>query len=369
IIITAIVFSLLAVIAVALRIWARFKTKTSIGIDDYLIVLALGCAVAYDALTIAEVTDGNLGGHILPGPDGKPVLDSSLVFFFKYSFISEQISIFALAFSKLSILCFYRRVFPVRRFKMICWTLITIVILWGISFFFASLFECYPPSEFWKSFFGQSGVKCYDYKPMFLATVVSNMVIDVCILTTPMPMIWKLQMPVRQKVALSAVFFMGAFIVAVSITRIYFFFEVVHSKSFQQAADITHTYARPILWTQIEVSSATICACLPTLNPLFKQVHFSNMGQSLASKLSWMSLRTKGSGSQPSVDKGNLESFKTSSSLENLMREGSRGVILNDIRPVSLTEPPSPKLDTVEGIRIKKSFGTSGQFPNSDSSY
>lgn len=82
-------------------------------------------------------------------------------------------------------------------------------VVWGISFFFATLFECYPIHEVWTTFYGQPR-HCYVYLPMFYATAVTNMVTDLCILTIPLPMIWKLQMPTQQKIAVSGMFLLGA---------------------------------------------------------------------------------------------------------------------------------------------------------------
>lgn len=45
---------------------------------------------------------------------------------------------------------------------------------------------------------------------MFYATALTNMITDMCILTIPLPMIWKLQMPTQQKIAVSGIFLLGA---------------------------------------------------------------------------------------------------------------------------------------------------------------
>lgn len=45
---------------------------------------------------------------------------------------------------------------------------------------------------------------------MFFATVITNMIMDIMILTIPWPMIWKLQMPLQQKVAVTGIFLLGS---------------------------------------------------------------------------------------------------------------------------------------------------------------
>jgi hypothetical protein len=45
---------------------------------------------------------------------------------------------------------------------------------------------------------------------MLLSAAVSNMLVDLMIIAMPWPLIWQLQMPVRQKIAVGGVFTLGA---------------------------------------------------------------------------------------------------------------------------------------------------------------
>lgn len=44
---------------------------------------------------------------------------------------------------------------------------------------------------------------------MFIATAISNMVVDIAILAVPIPIVWRLKVSIRQKIALSGVFLLG----------------------------------------------------------------------------------------------------------------------------------------------------------------
>lgn len=121
----------------------------------------------------------------------------------------QLLSLGTLTFTKVSILLFYRRIFRGRLFDYLVLTLGAVVAAWGISFFFATLFECFPISQVWTTFYGQPR-HCYQYLPMFYGTAVSNMIIDFMIIALPWPMIWRLQMPTRQKFAVGGVFTLGA---------------------------------------------------------------------------------------------------------------------------------------------------------------
>lgn len=45
---------------------------------------------------------------------------------------------------------------------------------------------------------------------MFKATAISNMIVDIGILSVPIPIVWKLKIPTKQKIAVSVIFLLGA---------------------------------------------------------------------------------------------------------------------------------------------------------------
>lgn len=127
-------------------------------------------------------------------------------------FATQLLSVLSLVFTKLSIVVFYRRIFKGKVFSIISTTLLVAVAAWGVAFFFATLFECMPIPMVWKTLFGtpEHQAVCYNYLPMFWATAISNMIMDTAILALPIPFVWRLHMPLRQKIGVSAIFLLGA---------------------------------------------------------------------------------------------------------------------------------------------------------------
>lgn len=152
----------------------------------------------------------------------------------------------------------------------------------GISFFFATLFECLPISQIWTTFYGQTG-NCYDYLPMLIATAVSNMIIDILIILLPWHMIWQLQMPTRQKIGVGSIFTLGALVCGISIARLVFL--VNDSKPYANSYDITYDIAPTLYWSQLEGALAVVSACLPTMRPLFHGHSPESIIDSLQSKI------------------------------------------------------------------------------------
>lgn len=82
--------------------------------------------------------------------------------------------------------------------------------VWTISFFFANMFECLPISDAFLHALGTvHNENCIDAIPMYLVQAYSDVVLDVFILLIPIPLIYKLRLPSRQKIAVLGIFLLG----------------------------------------------------------------------------------------------------------------------------------------------------------------
>ncbi|TRX96511.1 hypothetical protein FHL15_002783 [Xylaria flabelliformis] len=346
IIVISVVFAALPILAVLSRFWARSITKSGLSLDDYFILPGLLFSVAISVNTIVAVALGGLGSHIHQDAEGNIIFDDRLTVFLQTEFATQLLSVLSLVFTKLSIVLFYRRVFRGNVFSIISLILLVVITCWGISFFFATLLECIPTSEAWKSLYGtpQHDAHCYQYLPMFIATAISNFIIDIGILSVPIPIVWKLKISVKQKIAISGIFLLGAF-----IARIYFFYQ--SSASYANALDITVNIAPTLYWTELEASIAVISACLPTLRPLFAHLSPEAILRDFASKFS---LR---SGTKSSFDR--LPHSTTD--LDQASINGSRSSdvkLVNRCEAVQLQsmDKPTSALPDQAGILVQKSI-------------
>lgn len=118
-----------------------------------------------------------------------------------------MISILGLGLIKSSILVLYKKIFDVRKFKLVIYAMLGFVIAWTISFFFSHLFTCYPITVFLEPYYGN---KCVDTIPMFMSLLFTDVVADVAILILPIPMVLGVQLPMKQKLAVIGMFSLGA---------------------------------------------------------------------------------------------------------------------------------------------------------------
>ena len=140
-----------------------------------------------------------MGKHVWAAPDG-------VAYFFKILYFQEIIYNLGVAMVKLSILLFYRRIFPQRSFKYALYGVALIIVTWATISNFISIFQCSPIPRTWNP---RIPGKCINSIVFFLSQCAQNTSTDLIVLLLPLPLIWKLQVPKSQKVALIGVFSLG----------------------------------------------------------------------------------------------------------------------------------------------------------------
>ena len=122
-------------------------------------------------------------------------------------FTYTTFQVLPLGVAKCSILFLYRRIFRGKVFSVVTWIVIGLVISWMISFFLILLLQCIPVTV---SSVRPPGLKCINIVPVTWALGSSGVITDFMILVIPWPFIWRLQMPTRQKFAVTGMFLLGA---------------------------------------------------------------------------------------------------------------------------------------------------------------
>lgn len=123
-------------------------------------------------------------------------------------FIHENLYIPSLAMIKFSILLFYARIFPGRRFRQTLYLVGAVVLLSWVSCQFAAIFACHPIQNFWLS--AGPSESCIDVQGLFIGQAIPNIATDIVLLVLPLPLIWRLQLPLAQKLGLLAIFTLGS---------------------------------------------------------------------------------------------------------------------------------------------------------------
>ncbi|KAI8632789.1 hypothetical protein F5Y19DRAFT_471960 [Xylariaceae sp. FL1651] len=247
------VFAVLCLVFLTLRFWAARRSRRKLYADDLFVVLSFANSVGL-ASVAAWATFNGLGMHIWE------LDETQLVIQVKLLLASELTYLMATTFVKLSVLWLYRRIYITAVFRRWCYGLMTLVILYLISFIPLYLTNCIPISQLW--LLGPH-TRCRDPAIGDNATIIVNLILDVAILVLPLPVLWRLRMSVRDKATVTAMFSIGIVTVAVMIWRL------VVTIQTRSSPDWTRTLCQVGLISSLEVWLGIMAACIPTLGPLF----------------------------------------------------------------------------------------------------
>ena len=101
----------------------------------------------------------------------------------------------------------YKRIFSTPRFKMVVNVTGVLVFIWYLAEAINGIFGCRPVQGFWSR---QANVWCEDFPKGEMRYAIINIGFDAIILAFPVRMILKLQLSRVQKIALIAIFLLGA---------------------------------------------------------------------------------------------------------------------------------------------------------------
>lgn len=186
---------------------------------------------------------------------------------------------------KTSVLIFYLKVFRTSRLSMwISIATLIIICLSGIVFTFLNLFRCRPASSAWKPTAADRSTQCINIVALNLSSTPIDLVTSLVIFFVPIRIISHLHLPNREKAVVVTLFALGAFVIAVSVVRIAVLEDVVliqlrnadaiqNGQGSQVPVDDDWSYNASLsyMWSAVEVHVGIICACIPTLKPLFSR--------------------------------------------------------------------------------------------------
>ncbi|KAK1833041.1 hypothetical protein QBC39DRAFT_403436 [Podospora conica] len=283
----AISMPLITTLFIAMRIYTRRRIKRmKLDPDDYLAIASL----VFSYILSTSVFLGGVGNHLEFDLAGQVQHPDYYQTFAKTIWVMDFILFPSLGLTKLSILCFYKKIFSIsRRFSIFAWISIVLTIVWTLGFFFANIFICVPIETNWcLDLFQSNAGKCVDRVKLFWATGVTDILTDLIILALPWPEIYGLHMSLSRKLQIAIVFMLGYFVVGADVARLVLSLPAVQSRDYNY--DYTYTRAPVIYWTLVENNVSLICACLPTLRPLLVKLRI--LAQTVNTPLS---------GSHPSI--------------------------------------------------------------------
>ncbi|KAF2245009.1 hypothetical protein BU26DRAFT_409406, partial [Trematosphaeria pertusa] len=250
--------SLIALVGffVLLRLFVRACIVRKLFADDALILLAAAFTVALASVCIAGTNHG-LGTHVwlLPVATVFDTVKSCI----QYLYICQVLYACAIASTKIAIIASYLRFIQDKSFRLAMYgTSVVIVGLWFTGVF-VTIFQCRPVAAAWD--FTIPGRKCIDYVDYLYASSAINVATDLILCVLPWPYLWRLHMPMKQRVILCLLFGGGAGACIASIVRIAY----LHTL---RSTDVTYQCVPCLNLSVIECTLGIICVSIPSLRPL-----------------------------------------------------------------------------------------------------
>ncbi|KAI9371381.1 hypothetical protein BJX61DRAFT_534863 [Aspergillus egyptiacus] len=247
----AISFAIITLVVLSLRLFARIYVLKKMGVDDYLIILASCFSWAFSAVTVVAVENG-LGRHI------EDVDPANMITYSLNVWLSSMFYLTCLGFVKTSVCWFYTRLGD-KYLTRLSFTMFGVVACQATANVLTAAFQCNPIPKAWDTSLDGT---CVDINVFYLANAALNILTDLLTYTLPIRVIFKLQMPRKQKIALIFILCLGLFACVSSIVRITFIPEMLSS------ADATWAISGAMYWSVIEINIGILAASIPSFKAI-----------------------------------------------------------------------------------------------------
>jgi len=166
--------------------------------------------------------------------------------------------------TKVSILCFYLRIFPNPYFRHTTYAVMAWVVASGIVFLFLQIFQCLPLNFIWEGWIsdGLNESRCLNVNLLAYVAGAFSIAQDIVVLALPIPLLVKLNVSIRSRVEVILMFSLGIFVLITSCIRMRYMI------MFAKTSNPTWDYSEPLLWSGLEVAVSIIVVSLPAVRVL-----------------------------------------------------------------------------------------------------
>ncbi|KAJ5769095.1 hypothetical protein N7520_003654 [Penicillium odoratum] len=283
---TGIVGGVIAFVVFVLRMIARLRCCGGMfGWDDWTMMLTMCLVLPLSALSGVLANTG-LGRDMWTLP-----FENITRILYIY-FWDELIYLSVLPMTKISICCFYLRIFPDRQFRRLTYFVIGLNVSYLIAFVLISVFQCLPLPGAWLHWDGEGNYKCNHINAQGWSAAAINMILDIIVMALPLRQLYHLNLSVKKKAYVMCMFGLGLFVTLVSILRLKSLI------NFASTTDLTWDYVTIGYWSTVECDVGVICACLPAIRSLLRRVSPRFFGDTEPAKSYGLNSNSRGTGSR-----------------------------------------------------------------------
>jgi hypothetical protein len=115
----------------------------------------------------------------------------------------------AVGMTKISILCFYLRVFPRREIRRLIYVAIGLNVCYILVFNIITIFQCNPVQGAWLRWDAEHNFKCNNVNGQVWCSAIFNIILDVMVMALPLRELWMLNLSWRKKAFVMCMFSLG----------------------------------------------------------------------------------------------------------------------------------------------------------------
>ncbi|KAK3314843.1 hypothetical protein B0H66DRAFT_563779 [Apodospora peruviana] len=244
---------LLSTISVVCRVWARLLVIKKLRREDWFMIAGLALSYGTVACMVygLSITQTEDLDHLTPAEQREFRINVWIV---------QKLQPPTIFCIKTSIILFNASIFQTRKFRIVSWIVWGTTFAWMIATFFATTFQCSPPSFFWDK--NQDG-RCLanTLRSIALPSAIISCLGDFVIFLMPIPALSKLKIDKRTRIGLIGVFTLGLFVVFTSFMR---WIALIGAPD----GAFNSNQVQVGVWTYYEMSIGIACGSLPFLAPL-----------------------------------------------------------------------------------------------------
>ncbi|KAF2443255.1 hypothetical protein P171DRAFT_433553 [Karstenula rhodostoma CBS 690.94] len=263
-----IVGMIIATSLLAIRTYTKLVIVKKFASDDWCLFLAWITSIPVQSLIVYRAPTGLIGIHAweLTGYQLNTIAKITMATTVLYSP--------ALAFAKMSFLCFYLNINPDQTFHIGVYITMFVVIGSCVGVVVSLLAACTPFAKNIDVALKEG--ECINKASLYIATGVLNIITDIMVLVLPIPMVVGLQMVRSRKIMLILLFSIGSITCITSAVR------VALLPPMLTTTDSSWDTVYPSLWILIEASLIIITGSLPTMRLFLRHVAPTLIGDSEA---------------------------------------------------------------------------------------
>ncbi|KAL4947588.1 hypothetical protein BDW69DRAFT_111198 [Aspergillus filifer] len=256
-VIVNVVFLFISLSSLLIRLWTRTFIARGFRLDDALMIISFACSCVLSGI-ILNMLNWGLAVHMWDVP-----ISHLSPHFLKLNVVAAIIYCAGTGFLKVSVLLFYMRIFPSKNFHLAVWALVFIAAAYNIASVLANVFSCNPIEKSWDMSITTG--YCMDRPTFYFANAGLGIFTDFATVLVPVPWLRRLQMPLRQKIAVGCILATGCFVGVVSCIRLSSLYIL------QNTADLTWATTNALMWCVIELNLGIFGGCVTAMRPFVRR--------------------------------------------------------------------------------------------------